>query len=57
MKQNFKIVNVTLDKATIQRAKALAIDRASTVSALVRDLVRAEWQQQNDGVNKTIATV
>jgi hypothetical protein len=45
---------MSLDTTTVQKAKALATDRASSVSALVRDLVRKEWQKENDRVNKTI---
>jgi hypothetical protein len=48
-------VTMTLDSITVQKAKALATERASTVSALVRDLVRAEWWHQNGEVTKTIA--
>ena len=43
---------MSLDTTTVQKARALATERASTVSALVRDLVRAEWQHQADAVNK-----
>jgi hypothetical protein len=52
--RNFKIVNMTLDDTTIQRAKALASERASTVSHLVRDLVRQEWNAQNDTINRQL---
>ena len=51
----FVRVTMTLDTSTVQKAKTLATERVSTVSALVRDLVRAEWQHQNDAVDKTSA--
>jgi metal-responsive CopG/Arc/MetJ family transcriptional regulator len=53
-KRNFNIISMTLDKATVQRAKAIAKERASSVSQLVRDLVRQEWQAENDKINRQL---
>jgi hypothetical protein len=45
---------MSLDTATIFKVKSLAAEKASTVSALVRDMVRERWQDQADDVNKQL---
>jgi hypothetical protein len=48
-------VTMTLDKTTVDKAKALAAEQTSTVSGLVRQLVRVAWAEQHDKIAKTIS--
>jgi hypothetical protein len=47
-------VNMTFDRATSQKAKALAAEQTSTVSGLIRQLVRDAWAAKADKINRQL---